>query len=357
VSPGGRRIPALAASALLAGCSLPEGLVAGFFEPPPLPPQPKAESCERCHQEVFREWRDSLHARAWESESFQRASAGGRAAECAGCHAAAPIAADRPVLPRQAHREEGVTCITCHQAPDAPTGPFTMRGPVSRTSPIEVHPVIEEDPLYRSSELCGLCHGAALSEWRAAPDPEEGEKPTCQACHMPKVQRKVESVHDEHRYSAVFVALGETQELRRHLFAVPDDADRSIEVRVEPEGSPDAPPGRLRVTVRNGLPHALPTGAYGRRLVRVVARWPGGEVARELVRNFGEAIPAGGERSLVLDLGESDPAPRSVEVALERWDHGSGGWQTLVRSVPEAPSSSALHEAERQTAFRRERRP
>ena len=344
----------LAASCLLSGCSLPDALVAGFFEPPPLPPQPTAETCERCHQEVFREWRESLHARAFESEAFQRASAGGRAAECAGCHAAAPVAADRPVVAREAHRDEGVTCITCHQAPDAPTGPFTMRGPVSRTSPIEVHPVIEEDPLYRSSELCGLCHRQALAEWREAPDPEEGEKPTCQACHMPAVRRKVESVHDEHRYSAVFVALGDTQELRRHLFAVPEDADRHIELEAE------APSGgrvrRLRVTVRNRLPHALPTGSFGRRLVRVAARWPGGEATRELVRNFGEAIPAGAERTVVIELGNPGAPPGSISVALERWDHRTSAWEPLARIPGGEASSSSVHEGERQAAFRREPR-
>ncbi len=355
MNPGRSGLPALALSCLLAGCSLPDRVVAGFFEPPPLPPQPTAESCERCHQEIFREWRDSLHARAWESESFQRASAGGRASECAGCHAAAPIAADRPVRPREAHREEGVTCITCHQAPDAPSGPFTMRGPVSRTSPIQVHPVIEEDPLYRSSELCGLCHQAALSEWRKAPDPEGEEKPTCQACHMPAVRRKVESVHDEHRYSAVFVALGDTQELRRHLFAVPEDADRHIRLRVEPEDPSGGRVRRIRITVDNRLPHDLPTGAFGRRLVRVVARWPGGEVSRELVRNLGEAIPAGTVRTVTLELGDPGAPPGSVAVALERWDHRTSAWEPLVRSPGEEARSSSLHEEERQTAFRRGR--
>ena len=50
---------------------------------------PAAEDCERCHQEVYREWQDSGHAHAFERESFQAATHRGRAR---------PTAADDPVL-------------------------------------------------------------------------------------------------------------------------------------------------------------------------------------------------------------------------------------------------------------------
>ena len=126
--------PKAAAACLLLGAAL---LCAGrvrvpfgdelFFsrEAKGLPP---ASDCERCHQEVYREWRESLHAGAWRSEAFQRASAGGRAAECLGCHAPAPLQAQqRPVL-RDAHREEGVTCVSCHLAPGSDGERLTMRG-------------------------------------------------------------------------------------------------------------------------------------------------------------------------------------------------------------------------------------
>lgn len=285
---------------------------------------PRAADCERCHQEVYREWEGSLHARAWTSEAFRRASAERRAEECLGCHAAAPVG-DAPIALRAEHREEGVTCTTCHLSPRPDAAPLTMRGPVARSSPVEVHPVIEKDPLYLSSELCGSCHRDALAEWRAAREARPQDPETCQGCHMPEVRRTVESVHDEHAYSRVFVALEKSADLRRHLFAVPEDVSEhvALEAGRTPEG--------LRVTVRNRLPHALPTGRFGRRALSLLVEWPGGRSETTWNVALGEAIPSDGSRDLALAL---PPQARSgsLAVLLRRFDHRLGDWSLLARS-------------------------
>ena len=259
------------------------------------------------------------HARAWTSEAFQAATHAGRAEACTSCHAPAPLAAGPPRL-RAARLEEGVTCITCHLSTAPGEAPLTMRGPARRSLPVEVHPVIAEDPLYRSSELCGGCHEATYAEWQAAPAPAASDKETCQGCHMPSVHRTVESVNDEVPYSPLFVALEETQELRRHRFAVPDDADEEILLALERR------PAILVVRVENRLPHALPTGSFGRREIRLFVAWPGGGrgarlrgAARLVARRGRDAHgrAAGGRR------GESRPAlglaaalrPRAPRVA------------------------------------------
>ena len=151
-----------------------------------------------------------------------------RSSQCTSCHAAAPVDADAPVRMRDSHVEEGVTCVTCHLSPDPQAAPLTMRGPVSRTSPVQIHPTVERDPLYRSSELCGTCHRTAYEEWRAveARRPEQSRR-SCQGCHMPEVRRKMESVHDQHAYSALFVALGDAAQLRRHTFEIPEEIGRA----------------------------------------------------------------------------------------------------------------------------------
>jgi hypothetical protein len=303
----------------LAACAVPgaEGL---FFSSRTVA-EPAAADCERCHQEVYREWRASAHALAFTSESFRAASADARASACAGCHAPAPVDAEAPVALRSAHLDEGVTCLSCHLSTRPGAAPLTMRGPASRTSPVEIHPIVEEDPLYRSSELCGRCHEAELAQWRAAPEPADGgPKATCQECHMPEVRRKVESVHDEHAYSALFVALGRAQDLRRHEFAVPERSDEWLALGVQPGV------GALRVRVRNGVPHALPTGAFGRRQVRVALRWPGGRAERVLA----EAVPAGGERELRFPLPAGVRAA-DVQASLERWDRPSHARTALAR--------------------------
>jgi hypothetical protein len=289
---------------------------------------PAAADCERCHQEVYREWSGSLHASAWRSEAFQRASAGARAQECVGCHAPAPFRAADPPAVRQAHREEGVTCVSCHLSPAAGDERLTMRGPVSRSSPVEVHPVIEGDPTYRSSELCGTCHRATLVEWSAAAAPAEGGKETCQGCHMPSVRRTVESVHDEHAYSALLVALASEEDLRRHAFALPapDREHVALDARVEEDG-------RLAVRVENRLPHALPTGQFGRRQLAFEVRWAHGERREPFVRARGDAIAPGGTRTASIELPPEARGKR-VEVALVRYDHATGGWSEVARAAP-----------------------
>jgi hypothetical protein len=199
-----------------------------------------------------------------------------------------------------------------------------MRGPVARSSPVEVHPVIEEDPLYRSSELCGSCHRDALAEWRAASAARSTAPETCQGCHMPAVQRKVESVHDEHAYSRLFVALEEEAELRRHLFAVPEDV--AEHVSLEAGRTPDG----LSVTVRNRLPHSLPTGRFGRRALSLLVEWPGGRHETSWNVALGEAIPSDAVRELALAL-PAEARSRPLSVVLRRFDHRLADWSPLAR--------------------------
>lgn len=317
---------ALGSAALLAlGCSVP-GADSMFFSSAQLS-DPAAADCERCHQEVYREWRASGHSRAWHGEAFQRASAQGRAEACTGCHAPAPVDESDPVAMRSTHLDEGVTCLSCHLSTQPGVPPLTMRGPATRTSPIEIHPIVAEDPFYRSSELCGRCHELELSQWREAKAPEGEDKRTCQQCHMPSVRRKVESVHDEHAYSAVFVALGREQDLRRHVFDVPEDADEWIDLEVDGSGS------RARVRITNRMPHTLPTGAFGKRRIRLALAWPGGSEAH-VVAGGSEGPLAAGESIEVPVRLPTGVTLDDLRVRLERWDRTGERWATLVAHPP-----------------------
>lgn len=316
----------------LVACPLPVPFSERLFFERSVEATPRAADCERCHLEIYEEWRESLHASAWTSEAFQAASAQGRAAECRGCHVPAPIVDSGAVKARAVHLEEGVTCISCHLSTQPGAEPLTMRGPVSRSSPVEAHPVFDEDPVYRSSQLCGRCHRAALEEWEAAAVPSDrAEKPSCQECHMPEVARRVESVHPDHPYSVLFVALERRETLRRHLFTVPDEVDRHVSLEVTPRNLDSRTV--LQVVLRNELPHALPTGEFGRREIRLVAEWPGGSTEHTLVRSLGESIAGGGRAQAALALPAHVEAA-SVQVRLERWHHESGSWVTLVQAPP-----------------------
>jgi hypothetical protein len=189
-----------------------------------------------------------------------------------------------------------------------------MRGPHARTSPVEVHPVVV-DELYLKPELCGTCHKETLEQWRAAPAPADGsEKEVCQGCHMPEVERTIESVDPERAYSRVFVALERPVHGRRHRFAVPADSWKDLELTATRDGD------RWRVEVRNEMPHALPTGSFGRHEVRV--RAGSSEIA--LTPRNERAIPAGETR--VFELR----APADALPVLERRDPRSGKYERLA---------------------------
>jgi len=294
---------------LAAACTVPVPFARDWLFSTERDQLPQAADCSRCHLEVYEEWSSSAHASAWKSPSFARVTADHTAGACLDCHAPGPLGARGEIALRPDHRDEGVTCISCHLSTDPAHGRLAMRGPHERTSPVEVHPVVV-DPLFLEPELCGTCHRGVLEEWNASPLPADGERETCQHCHMPEVRRTIESYNPELPYSGVFVALERAIDGRRHLFAVPEDASDDVELRaLEARG------GALGIEVRNGLPHAIPTGTFGRREARLRVSWSGGEREIRLRRDLGERIEAGSRRVFELD---GIPAGAAFSAALER---------------------------------------
>jgi hypothetical protein len=223
------------------------------------------------------------------------------------------------------HRQEGVTCVSCHLVPDADAAPLTMRGPHARTSPVEVHP-ITVDALFLKPELCGTCHADVLEQWRAAPAPVDGsEKEVCQGCHMPAVRRTIESVDPKRAYSRVLVALGKPVDGRKHRFDVPLEPWEDVDLTTRRAGD------RWIVDVRNSLPHAIPTGAFGQREARLRA----GDHEIRLRADLGQAIPAGEVRRFELVAG-----PES-EVVFERRNPRTGEFDRLAPAPTTAPAQGS----------------
>ncbi len=307
------------ALALVAACRLPVPFADDLLFTLDRKQLPVAEDCRRCHSEVVSEWADSPHAGAWTAKPFATLTAEHTAEPCLSCHAPAPLDRDGGVALRADHREEGVTCTSCHLAPDAPE-PLTMRGPHARTSPVDVHP-IAVDELFLQPELCGTCHARVLEEWREAPAPADGsEKKPCQACHMPAIRRTIENVDPARPYSRVLVALGRSVEGRQHRFDVPPDPWKHLALEATRAGD------RWRVRVENRMPHALPTGAFGRREARLRA----GAAEIRLRADLDQGVPAGQTRSFELVAG-----PES-EVVLERRNARTGAYERLA-PAPEGP--------------------
>jgi hypothetical protein len=98
----------------------------------------------------------------------------------------------------------------------------------------------------------------------------------------------------------------------------------------------------VQVRVRNRLPHALPTGAFGRRQVRLALRHGGASVHVPLADAPRHPLAPGETRRLEVALpGGADLAGGELEVSLERFDHASGAWQRLTAAPVTAVTAGA----------------
>ncbi len=169
-----------------------------------------AKECGECHEEIYQEWKASLHAQAWFDPQFQVEWAKDDSLwVCINCHT--PLVNQQPFLilgkkdgdyfrpvkqrnPRfdPALRDEGITCAVCHVRDHAVRGPFGDQ----ENAPHAVRKAAEE----LSEKLCLSCHNVVdvLSptlvctfqtgeEWKGSPYAEAGEN--CITCHMPEIWR------------------------------------------------------------------------------------------------------------------------------------------------------------------------
>ncbi|MBK8019865.1 MAG: cytochrome c3 family protein [Chloroflexi bacterium] len=123
--------------------------------------------CRRCHDDIYEEWADSLHALGYESDSFQAIWERARFDDdCLTCHSPA-IEAERSF--------EGVGCGSCHEILD----------PAEREEDgLDFHGVMSTEP---SAALCGTCHGqdhaVTYVEWQTSA--HNGARTVdCKTCHL-----------------------------------------------------------------------------------------------------------------------------------------------------------------------------
>ncbi len=274
---------------------------------------PRAGACAECHVEIAREWSASPHARSFTNAAYQAATDAGRFRDCLGCHVPPVEMSEALPTPRSSGREEGVTCVSCHLRNGELGGPFPT------TAAVVPHPVRVDPARYRDSRLCGRCHEGTYLQWSAA-DPRS--KPVCQQCHMAPVRRKI--TQGKNMISNILVSFEEEGNLRRHTFApVPRELD-SPPVAVTARRRD----GKLVLTVENRLPHAIPTGDFGLRIVvlEVAALTPAGTGQalgrRELATALGSAIPSGSSVEWLVDVPEDT---RTIRFRMVRGGESSGG--------------------------------
>ncbi len=150
--------------------------------------------CARCHREVAEEWATTTHGFAWIDPFYREELEDRRKPEdCHGCHIPQPVhltgLAEKPV-PREAARELGVACESCHRGPEG-----TILGP--RGTPTEAHVSKRAETFVGAgtNELCAACHGTfvgpviGLARDFATAEIALGGA-SCVGCHMAEVERR-----------------------------------------------------------------------------------------------------------------------------------------------------------------------
>ncbi len=278
---------------------------------------PSSADCAECHVEIAREFRASRHATAWSDPAFVAATSGRAFSDCLGCHAPLSVyTAGEPAL-RNLHRDDGVTCVSCHFDGEV------LAGPAPRSALMKPHPIAEERPLYRSSELCAKCHEGTFAEWSAAP--AEGRR-TCQDCHMRPVSRTLTQATGA--FSKVLVSFEDSFAGRAHSFDVAaigpiEDAFDVALARVERGDTSLA----LTVALTSKVPHLVPTGDFGFRRVRVALAAFGSEATAiasgrfDLYKEQGASLVCGVPREFELVAPVSTTAVTITVSALDRDGH------------------------------------
>jgi len=201
---------------------------------------PTAQYCGHCHQEAYRQWRQSVHSNSFRSPWYLKnvnllidEKGVQFSRHCEGCHnPVALLSGDlsQGMPKKRPFEDEGVTCSTCHSIVSTNTtgtGSYVMgvpavlvdekgapvTGPISDAeilAHLDRHAKAVMRPLYQTAEFCAACHKAAIpralddykwlraftvyDEWQAASFTKQSPLPfyrkdavsTCQTCHMPR---------------------------------------------------------------------------------------------------------------------------------------------------------------------------
>lgn len=288
------------------------------------------EACQQCHEEIYTQWKGSMHANSSALKdpihgAFYRNLVGdptregvkqdGKFPVCLKCHA--PVAAidKKTKLDATPAYANGISCVTCHSfaafkgADSAAGKPLygidayeidaqglygpggdtytTERTPEGAAWPTPIHHPMpltgNRAALFKSNDICMGCH-EKRSNAHGTPLCRTGEEYrskdsfiACQACHMPVVTVP--------RLAQGRVVPGEFVSVADHRMAGGHDGKmitRGLIMEMTTEQAGDS----LRVTIslRNLLPHAYPTGAPFRNFFVKLAAYD--QDGKELWKNY-----------------------------------------------------------------------
>jgi len=327
-------------------------------------PDVRAQTCGRCHQEIYAEWSLSTHRHAYANDAQFMAEltksrtqdGSGKPGDvgwmCINCHTplvnqqaqlvvglqdgalGKPVYVDNPLFDARM-QEEAVTCATCHVRDGVVLGPFGNTSAPHAT---------RKAPELLQAGVCLRCHQAEAvfetinlgcffstgREWQEGPFKDT----PCQQCHMPVAQRKLAEDWDV-----------PTRQTRRHWFGgslIPKKPDHQAAL---------AP---LRAVFGDGIRVDAPTVANaGDDVARskmadlVCPSSAGCQLVLVTWRNSnaGHRVPTGDpERSVRLELTATAPdgkvLAQTLAVAAQKFE-----WWPVVRQLDDtrfAPGESRV---------------
>lgn len=171
-----------------------------------------SQVCKQCHEDIYRNWRKSLHSLSYSNPIFLTAyrkayteTKGEARKYCLNCHApTVRVTGDYDL--KLEITKEGVTCDFCHTVSEINlnnhenpfvSSPGDVKRSVLKNAKSEHHKTkFSED--FASSKLCAGCHdfvnrhgvhvGGTYSEWKKTSFAKEGQQ--CQSCHMQQIPGK-----------------------------------------------------------------------------------------------------------------------------------------------------------------------
>ena len=246
-----------------------------------------AEECKTCHEEIYSQWKNSMHANSTALKdpihgAFYTAVVGdpkeegvtknGKYPVCLQCHSPAAAKDGKTNLAAMPAYNEGVNCIACHtitgfKGTKKANGDLrlgmkaylysdtSLQGPgINHTNPDWQHPVFQNTgnpEVFKTNAICMGCHDQRKNSNKVSlcqtgdEITASGELSNCLNCHMPIVNGKADhSLLGGH--SAKMVSKG----LLMTMSTV------------------SKPSNMLEISIKlaNQLPHNLPTGAPFRNI-------------------------------------------------------------------------------------------
>jgi len=220
-----------------------------------------------------------------------------------------------------------------------------MHGPHASSALFNPHPVEEDRSFYASQSLCAACHAETYTLWQKTAARQEIR--TCQECHQPVVQRR--ATQGTNFFSKILVAFEDELPTRSHEITLEKMVNFPGGVTITAlviKTGPNAP--ALEVTLRNNLPHDLPTGTYGEKEIQLVLTSAKDKELltdkRVQVSNEQHPIAAGETKKIVIPIASTGGLSGTLHLKLERHSESHAGRPSILLASTTIDSvSEALH--------------